>query len=196
MDSYFQFDISDQWKWINESSIKISIDDIKYDLSNIEHEWSGWLLTVYPDTWLSIGSTVSLEILIGDKQVYGKANITNKKYNLETSTGFYLLNDIDPVQFRKLVNKEKYYQWSIEECDLLSYVYLDWNEEIKEIILSINKRLSCGEISIPVSGAIVELDIETETKVWFSVFAMFGWILFWLLLLIKIFWYLGKRRKE
>jgi hypothetical protein len=51
-----------------------------------------------------------LFIDVQDKQVYGKANLMTKKYDLETSTGLYLLNDIDPVQFRKLVNKEKYYQ--------------------------------------------------------------------------------------
>ena len=198
LDSYFQFNITDQWKWINKDSINISIDDIKYDLSNVEHEWIDDTLTIYPDNWLSIWSAISLSIDVQDKQVYGKANVSTKKYNLKTSTWLYLLNDIDPLQFRKLVNKEKYYQWSVEECDLLSDVYLDWDEKIKEIILSINKRLSCGEIILsphpdsPLWGEAVSF-VEFKSK--FSVFAIIGWILFWLLLFIRIFSYLSRNLK-
>lgn len=199
LDSYFQFNISDQGKWINEDSIKISIDDIKYDLSNIEHEWSWEILTIYPDTWLSIWEIVVLEILVWDKQVYGKTNITNKQYELQTSTWLYLLNEIDPVQFRKLVNKEKYYQWSQWECDLLGNAYTDAGVSEKEIIMSINKRLSCGEIILlPHSDSFLWGDGKVDIKFgsWFSVFAMFGWMLFWLLLLINIFGYFSRGRKE
>ena len=196
LDSYFQFKITDQWKWINKDSINISIDDIKYDLSNIEHEWTDNILTIYPDTWLSIWADIFLSINVQDKQVYGKANIATEKYDLQTSTGLYLLNDIDPVQFRKLVNKEKYYQGSVVECDLLSNIYLDWNEEVKEIILSINKRLSCGEIEKADDINVLSMAEETNDANWPSVFAIIGWLLFGLLLFIKIFGYLAKWHKE
>ena len=199
LDSYFQFEISDQGKWINKDSVNISIDDIKYDLSNVEHEWDENMLTIYPDTWLSIWSKISLSIDVQDKQVYWKANISTEKYDLQTSTWLYLLNDIDPVQFRKLVNKEKYYQWSVEECNLLSDVYVDWDEETQKNILSINKRLSCGEIvslSNPDSLVWGDGNLVVEFKSKFSVFAILGWILFWLLLFIKIFGYLAKWHKE
>ena len=198
LDSYFQFKITDQWKGVKKDSINISIDGIKYDLSNIEHEWSGDLLTIYPDIWLPVWKKVLLSIDVQDKQVYGKANHTKKEYYFETSTGLYLLNDIDPIQFRKLVNKEKYYQWSKLECDLLADVYLNWDDEDKEIVLSISKRLNCNEISLLSGNKLDTSDnIESDKKYsGYSVFAVLGWVLFWLLVFIIIFSYLAKGYKE
>jgi len=188
LDSYFQFEIYDIWKWINKDSIVILIDDIRYDLNNIENEWSGNILTVYPDIWLPLWSDFTLNIRVADKQVYGKANVTEKKYNLQTSSGLNLLNEIDPVQFRKLVNKEKYYQWSKAECDWLKENYLISEQEIKNIILSINKRLSCGDLDW-LQDTIVKKEIEE--KVWFSVFAILGWIISIMLFAIIIFRWLS-----
>jgi hypothetical protein len=112
----------------------------------MDHEWSGNNLIIYPENRLPLGSEIKLNIQVHDKQVYGKSNITNKDFVFYTSTGLNLLNEIDPIQFRKLVNKEKYYQGSWLECDWLKEKYLISDQEIKDIILSINKRLNCGDL--------------------------------------------------
>ncbi len=193
LDSYFQFKINDQGKWINKDSIKISIDGIKYDMSNIEHEWDEDVLTIYPDNWLAVGSEVPLNIQVEDKQVYGKSNLTYKEFTFQTSTWLYLLNEIDPVQFRKLVNKEKYYKWSVEECELISKYYNLEDDAWKEILMSINKRLSCPEIVENVE-LIMDNGVEEEGK--YSVFAVLGWIMFGLLFTIRLFSWLGRSHKH
>lgn len=189
LDSYFQFEIYDLWKGINKDNIHFTIDDIKYDLSNVENEWSGNILTIYPDNWLPLWEEFNVMISATDKQVYGKANVTSKEYSFHTSTGLNLLNEIDPVQFRKLVNKDKYYQWSKLECDRLKDNYIKSDDEVKNIIISINKRLSCSDLDMLDD---MVLDVENEMKViWFSVFAVLGWFLFILLLAIGIFKWLS-----
>lgn len=194
LDSYFTFEMKDQGKWLNEDSVEIMIDDIKYDISNIEHEWSGNLLTIYPDIWLPLWEDIELEVQVSDKQVYGKANMTHKNYYFQTSTGLYLLNEIDPVQFRKLVNKEKYYKWSVEECELISKYYNLEDDIWKEILMSINKRLSCPEIID--NWELIMENMEEETKWWYSVFAVLGWIMFGLLFAIRLFSWLGRSHKH
>jgi hypothetical protein len=50
---------------------------------------------------------------------------------------------------------------------MLKNFYLNGNEKTKEIILSINKRLSCGEISLlsPIDAVLSEEgDVEDETN--------------------------------
>ena len=194
LDSYFTFEMSDQGKWLNKNSIAIIIYDIKYDISNIEHEWSGNFLTVYPDIWLPLWSDVKLEIQVADKQVYGKANLTHKDYFFKTSTGLYLLNDIDPVQFRKLVNKEKYYKWSLEECELINKYYNLEDDAWKEILMSINKRLSCPELMD--SGELIMDNESEEEEDGYSVFAVLGWVMFGLLFAIRFFSWLSKPHKH
>lgn len=194
LDSYFEFNIFDEGKWINKESISISIDDVVYDLSSIEHERNGENLTIYPDVWLPLNAVVKLEILVWDKQVYWKSNIINKTYNLRTSRDLYLLNDIDPVEFRKLVDKEKYYQGSLSECSVLSKIYvdLDWNDQ--KLLQSIAKRLSCGDITqiedtvVVNTGVVDDLVLEEimdfeDKKV--SILSMLGWILFVFVLIIS-----------
>jgi len=190
LDSHYQFDISDLWKWINKDKINFTIDDIKYDLSNTEHERNGDILTIYPSIWLPLGSTVKLNIEVSDKQVYWKANTTRKEYIFQTSNELNLLNEIDPVQFRKLVNKEKYYQWSQAECKWLEEQFLISEDSIKDTILSINKRLSCADLDW-LSG-LLNLQ-EIDYKVWFSVFSTLGRLLFGLLLFLLIFKRLSKK---
>lgn len=208
LDSYFKFNIFDDGKWINKDSIKISIDNMMYDLSNIENERDGEILTIYPDIWLPLDSIVKLEILVWDKQVYGKSNIINKTYNLQTSKDLYLLNDIDPVQFRKLVNKEKYYQGSLGECDLLREIYSDMEELDQELLTSIAKRLSCDNINVvdkindvdTLSGDDIldtknnKIDYiiwENQHKI--SVLSVLWWSLFLFMFIIVWFMYLRKK---
>jgi len=132
---------------------------------------------------------------VSDKQVYGRANMTHKNYNLKTSTGLNLLNEIDPVEFRKLVNKEKYYQWSESECSLLSREYNILDEDWQEIVRSINKRLSCPEIEELLDIASDDKGLDGN-KIWFSVFAILGWVMFILLFAIKLFWRFAKGHKK
>lgn len=187
LDSYFEFNIFDEGKWINKESISISIDDVVYDLSNIEHERNGENLTIYPDVWLPLNSVVKLEILVWDKQVYWKSNIINKTYNLRTSRDLYLLNDIDPVEFRKLVNKEKYYQGSLWECWLLNKLYIDLDLDDQKLLQSIAKRLSCGDITQIEDGKTVDTgvvddivleDVMNIDNNKISILSMLGWLLF------------------
>lgn len=194
LDSYFQFEIYDLWKGINKDNIQITIDDIRYDLLNVENEWSGNVLTIYPDNWLPLWEEFKVWINVTDKQVYGKSNVTNKEYTFYTSTGLNLLNEINPVQFRKLVNKDKYYKWSKLECDWLKDSYIKSDDEIRNIIISINKRLSCEDL---IWLDDIVLDESEEIKVvWFSVFAVLGWLLFGLILAISLFRWLSMDHRQ
>lgn len=188
LDTYFQFKITDQWKWVNNDSIRILIDELSYDLTNIEHERSWNVLTIYPDLWMPFNTWFEVKISASDKQVYGKANTITKIYNFQTSNELNLLNEIDPVQFRKLVNKEKYYQASSDECDLINHIYNTVEAPEKQIIHSINKRLNCGELD---EEEIIDIQEENiSPKKWISVFASI-WrcltILFWLIIIFKRF---------
>lgn len=190
LDSYYQFNIYDLWKWVNKDKIYFTINDIKYDLSNTEHERSGDILTIYPNIWLPLDSKIIFNIEVSDKQVYWKANTTQKEYKFTTSNELNLLNEIDPIQFRKLVNKEKYYQWSSSECEWLKWQFISSEADTKNTILSINKRLSCGDLDWLSTAPQTE---STEHSSGFSVFATFGRLLFWLLWFIMIFRRLSKK---
>lgn len=190
LDSYYQFNIYDLWKWVNKDKVYFTIDDIKYDLSNTEHERSGDILTIYPNNWLPLDSTIKLNIEVSDKQVYGKANTTKKEYSFKSSNELNLLNEIDPVQFRKLVNKEKYYQWSQAECDWLKQQFINSEESNQDTILSINKRLSCGDLDNLDKVSSLE---EIEDQLWFSVFSILWRFLFRLVFFFIIFKRLSKK---
>ena len=195
LDTYFQFEISDLWKWINEDSIKFVIDGINYNLSTIEHEWSWNILTIYPEFWMPFNTWFSLEIIVSDRQVYGKPNITDKIFEFHTSEELYLLNEIDPVEFRKIVNMEKYYQWTEQECNLLSYFYANSDAEDQELLQSINNRLNCGDFEIIENISDVEESEEVlDNK--YSVFSMIWWILFVLTVIFLVFSWLGRDWKK
>jgi len=176
LDTYFQFDISDLWKWINEDSVVLSINGTDYDINTMEHEWDMNVLTIYPNFWMPFNTWFEVKLSVSDKQVYGWANTVTKTYNLETMDEMYLLNKIDPVEFRMLVNSQKYYKWTKQECDFLADAYSlsqhEWNAEKWETILSINKRISCPDIQKGVWNYLAE---DTRSL---SLFSVLGWTLF------------------
>jgi len=165
LDSYFKFKIFDDGKGVNKGNINILLNNQKYNLSDIDCEWSGDVLTLYPDAWFSIGSDVKLEIIVDDKQVYGKSNFVDKKYKFKTSTWLSFLDNISPVEFRRIVD---FYNNS-KMIDTLSWsigVLSSWS----------NKDLIDDNIVV-----------ATSTSFWFSVFAVLWWIVAWLLLLMRLF---------
>lgn len=176
LDTYFQFDISDLWKWVNEDSIVLSINDIDYDINSMEHEWEMNILTIYPDFWMPFNTGFELKLTVSDKQVYGWANSVTKVYKLETMDEMYLLNKITPEEFRKLVNSQKYYKWTEQECEFLAYNYSlaqnAWDSQNHDIILSINQRLNCPDIDQNWWNFVSD---ESE---WMSLFSVLGWTLF------------------
>ena len=103
------------------------------------------------------------------------------------------MNEINPVEFRKIVNMNKYLKWTTEECGLLSEVYSLWNEEDLDVLKSINSKLRCEELSIV--QKIWEEKITENSANWkgFSVFAMIWWVLFWSLFFSVVFGWLGKK---
>ena len=193
LDTYFQFDIDDQWKWVNADSIKFKIGWLEYSINRLEHEWDGRILTIYPDIWMPFDTWFSVQISVSDKQSYGKPNTTTKTYNFETSDEFNLLNDINPVEFRKLVNMWKYLKWTEEECTFLSYVYTKYNGENSDVFGSINNKIGCWKLSF--QEDVLEADdtnLNNDSSK-FSVFAMLGWVLFGSLLVSVVFGWLWKK---
>ena len=182
LDSYFQFDISDEWKWLNEDDIIISIDGKDYNINTMDHEWDHSVLTIYPDFWMPLNTWFELKISVSDKQLYGWANTVTKFYNLETPDELYLLNNITPAEYRKVVNNKKYYKWTKSECDFLSnnYFLADNDTHKKDIISSISKRINCPEFKKDEN-----LNILDEEKT-ISVFSVIWRLLFSSLLLVVI----------
>ena len=197
LDSYFQFEIDDSGKWVNEKSIMITIDWYKYTLATIEHDWKDNVLTVYPDIWMPFNTGFDVEISVSDKQSYGKPNTTNKIYNFKTSDEENLLNEIKPVEFRKTVKMDKYLKWTTDECGLLSEIYSEYFEENWDIVESINTKLNCSELSLIEKTwdvNVIEEVVDKNSK--FSVFSMLGWIMFWSLFFAVTFGRLGKKEKS
>lgn len=176
LDTYFQFDISDLWKWINEDSIVLSVNGIDYDINSLEHEWEMNILTIYPDFWMPFNTGFEVKLSVSDKQVYWWANSITKVYNLETMSEMYLLNKITPEEFRKIVNSQKYYKWTEQECEFLAYNYSlaqhDWDSQQQTVILSINHRLSCPDIESSAD------DLILDEFNWISLLSVLGWTMF------------------
>ena len=188
LDSYFQFEIDDQGKWVNKDSIKIQIDKYEYTLQNIEHDRNDKILTVYPDFWMPFNTGFEVKISVSDKQSYWKPNTTTKIYKFETSDEMNLLNKINPVEFRKIVNMNNYIKWSNQECSLLSEIYSNFDQDDWEILESINKKLDCWELVFSEkNNSNMWEDIVINNWKDFSVFAMIGWILFGSLVLFMVF---------
>ena len=197
LDSYFQFEVDDSGKWINEKSIMITIDWYKYTLATMEHELKDNILTIYPDIWMPFNTGFDVEISVSDKQSYGKPNTTTKIYKFQTSDKLNLLNEINPVEFRKIVNMSKYLKWTANECKLLSEIYSEYFEEDWDVVESINTKLNCSELSIIEKTwdvNVIEEVVDKNSK--FSVFSMLGWIMFWSLFFAVTFWRLGKKEKS
>lgn len=194
LDTYFQFDIDDQGKWVNVDSIKFTIGGLEYSINGLEHEWRGNLLTIYPDVWMPFNTWFSVQIAVSDKQSYGKPNTTTKTYKFQTSDELKFLNEINPVDFRKIVNMNKYLRWTSDECGLLSEVYSEYYEKYWEELESINTKLWCEELVVMEKtwdeAVIQEIDND-NSKI--SVFAMFGWILCGSLFFAMVFGRLGKK---
>ena len=193
LDTYFQFEVDDQGKWVNTDSIKFTINSLEYSINSIEHERKDKILTIYPDVWMPFNTWFSVEISVSDKQSYWKANTTTKVYDFQTSDELKFLNDINPVDFRKIVNMEKYLKWTVDECEFLSKIYSQYYEEYWDEIKSVNNKLWCEDLVLLEDFEeenVVIVDTETNSK--FSVFAMLWWILFGSLALFMIFWWLKK----
>lgn len=195
LDSYFQFEIDDAWKWVNEDSIRISINWYEYSLDSIEHERDDKKLTIYPNFWMPFNTGFEVQISVSDKQSYWKANTTTALYEFQTSDELNLLNEIDPVEFRKLVNMDQYFKWTVDECNLLAELYSDSDQWKWELLKSINSRLDCWEMVIVEKTWSANLIENIDEDNWkdFSVFAVLGWILFWSLSLLVVFRWLGKK---
>ena len=195
LDTYFQFEVDDQGKWVNTDSIKFTINSLEYSINSIEHERKDKILTIYPDVWMPFNTWFSVEISVSDKQSYWKANTTTKVYEFQTSDELNLLNEIDPVEFRKLVNMDQYFKWTADECDLLAELYSDSDQWNWELLKSINSRLDCGSLENveKVWQINVVEDMENNDKNFLSVFAMLWWILFGSLALFMIFWWLKNK---
>ena len=130
---------------------------------------------------------------MSDKQSYWKANTSKKVYEFKTSDELNLLNEIDPVEFRKLVNMNQYFKWTVDECNLLSELYSNLDQRNWELLKSINGRLDCWELVTVEKTTVVEWEAIDESS-WkdFSVFAMLWWILFGSSALFMVFSWLRK----
>ena len=192
LDTYFQFEIDDPGKWINEDSIRIKIGKSVYRLPDIEYNRKDKILTFYPDIWMPFNTGFEVQINLADKQSYWKPNTTTKTYKFYTSSGLNLLNEISPTEYRKIVNMNKYLKWTKDECWLLSEVYSDLNQIDVDTLESINSKLWCEDLVFHVKtwdNLVDERDDEND----FSVFAMIGRLLFWSLFFSVVFRWLGKK---
>ena len=183
MDSYFQFDITDEWKWVDKDDIVIRFNGETYDLKDMKHEWEESVLTVYPNFWMPLNTWIELEISVSDRQVYGWANIITKTFYLETPNEIYFLNNIDPLEYREIVNNISFNRWESKDCEYLTQIYLkslhDWDAAQKLIIENINEKLKCPEFN---ENDLMNIDNQWKNDL--SVFAILWWILFWIAVLI------------
>jgi hypothetical protein len=203
LDSLFVFEIKDLGKWVDRSSVYILINEDPYTISSEGVAFSGDYLVVQPKNWLPVGSEVIVDVIVSDLQIFGWPNKTEKTFIFKTANAVILDTDINPMELKKMLYELRQIQWSIQECELIKWLYwfigvshtylLDSMFDKLEcnLILALSSELSLSEFSHNAPSLFV---VEKEKD--FSLFTIIWWLLFFVVLLLKIHYYAIYRKHK
>lgn len=143
LDTFFIFDIKDEWKWVDRNKLKVNFNEKEYLPTDKSITVKEWKLYFYPEDRLPIDQKIDMKITISDKQEYGWANESTKKFSFKTATWMLLQSNINPNTMRKLYELSQEILWNTGECNLLTNIENTISKEYKPYVSSIFEKLSC-----------------------------------------------------
>lgn len=197
LDSFFVFDIKDEWKWVDRNKLKVKFNEKEYlpiDKNIIVKEWK---LYFYPEDRLPIDQKIDVKVTISDKQEYGWANESSKTFSFKTATWMLLQSNINPNTLRKIYELSQKILWSTGECNLLTNLENTISKEYKMYISSISDKLSCPKNIW--TGNLMTGDIileKTKKSDSISLLGAIWWTLFFITFLLKLHYIVEYKRHK
>jgi len=222
LDSDIILEIKDLDKWVDKNNLIVNFDGDEYSWNVIS--WEGDLAKILPKRWLPIGKKVFIDVEARDLQDYGWANIIKKQFQFVVSSGLVFQRETSLSEFRKRVSSSYdgtdvecktlwmfyikstwYYRLSLARllrkfsCDLpKSWWFLSSNG----LFVQKNKQIEGGELwkddlwknSLWDSVLDSLMKISSNSQKTFSVFALLGWMLFFVTFFLKIYYWAGYRK--
>ena len=202
LDSYFIFDVKDEWKWVDKSSFEVVLNDVLYEAGNSAFRRSWSYLVFFPNEWLPVDEKISLEVRVSDLQDFGGPNRVEEEFKFFSASGMYLLSEVNPNMLRLFKQKTQSFRASASECALLNQLYVETDDLHKYTLMSIMEKFTCP-IDMDYIASYVAVDDVEEIVVEekpvlrvnsFSVFAVIGWILFLITLFLKLHYFHGYKK--
>lgn len=188
IDNYFVFSIKDTEKWVDKNTLRVHFAGKTYSWSDSALIWNNDTLTFYPSTWLPLDKQLDLSIKIADKQSYGGPNETKKVFNFRTSTGILFDQNLTPAMLRASLDKLSAVLASPEECSGMIASFIA-SKDISQLgaMTSLTQKMWCA---FDQNAALQTIKDNLQKKhaepTFISVFALTGWILFFLSFLLKL----------
>ncbi len=199
LDQYFIFDIKDIGKGVDKTSVMINFQGDQYFYGSENIKRNGNYLTFYPNKRLPIDTDIDLSIMISDQQSYGGANKTQSKYTFISATWMLLTKQITPIIFRRIAQEAEKISASVDECDLLTDLYIKSDVTYQWELRSIMQKVGCdiSVLTTTINEKVIEKDTTPQQSQYrnISVFATIGWILFFITFTLKLH-YLTSYRKH
>jgi hypothetical protein len=158
---------------------------------------------VQPKTRLPVASEIEVKVAVSDLQVFGWPNRTEKTFIVNTAEWVVLDDNINPMELKQRSREIRMSQWSIDECRLLQSLQWFIAESNRPMIDAMAKKLECDLvlaveaelwITWPEHGSAHFAVPVSEKKL--SLFAVTGWILFFVTLLLKLHYFVWYREHK
>lgn len=196
LDSLFVFEIKDIGKWYDPESIYILIGNDAYTINTPGVAFSWEYLVVQPKTWLPVASEIELKASVSDLQVFWWTNRTEKTFIINTASSVVLDDNINPMELKQRSRELRQSQWSSEECRLLQSLQWFIAEDSRQMIEDVAAKIECNLV-LAVESELSPWDqthnaasvLLVQEKWGMSLFAITGWILFFVTLLLKLHYF-------
>jgi hypothetical protein len=203
LDSLFVFEIKDIGKWYDPESIYILIGQDAYTINTPGVAFSGEYLVVQPRTWLPVWAEIEVKVAVSDLQVFGWANRTEKTFLITTAASVLLDDNINPMELKQRSRELRQSQWSSEECRLLQSLQWFIAEDSRRMIEDVAAKIEC-DLVLAVDSQFGSPD-QIHSAAWvflepeksgLSLFAITGWILFFVTLLLKLHYFVSYKEHK
>ncbi len=203
LDSLFVFEIKDIGKWVDEESIYILIGQDAYTINTQGVAFSWEYLVVQPRTWLPVASEIEVKVASSDLQVFWWANKTEKTFVINTASWVVLDDDINPMELKQRSRELRQNQWSSEECKLLQSLQGFIAEDNRQMIEDVAAKIEC-DLVLAVDAELWSPDqthnaasvLLVQEKWGMSLFAITGWVLFFVTLLLKLHYFVSYKEHK
>jgi len=195
LDALFVFEMKDKWKWIDPDSIYITIDKDVYTATTPGVMYSWDFVVIQPINWLPVDEDVAVLARVSDLQRYGGANTMKKHFVINTAKWVQLDSGITPLQLQKQAREIESGRWDLQECILLQSMVGLMNEGNQDMINNVFEKLDCEMVIANVdSEHLAAQGVTIIQKQWISIFAITGWVLFILTLILKLHYFIAYKK--
>lgn len=180
MDGYFVFEITDEWKWVDQNSVIIDFAQEIYSGDNPALVWKDNQLFFYPSKRIPIWENLDLTISVADKQKYWGANITSESLSFKSYNRIVFESEINPAQYRNLIDKSEKIYANADECDSLNLILNSLNNQnfSLEYIENLAEKVNCKIDKSKIAKQIEENQESVRPVEFISAFSLFGWTMF------------------